>query len=223
MATFWEVVGITDSSPPSALPRPGHRQNARTEDDDLSTVTLSSSANSYITSYQTTRAGVTARLPISRCTGDSTIKVCGRVIAKAATSMLKLDCFRICATTTTPMLRRSQETGEPLCNACGLYASGRKRRGEQEPGPQGARSAPFMAQMLETQFAENSSQSANGSIQPLHQDYHFQQNPLPDTSPICHNCGTTKTSLWRRDREYTLRIAYTDSDCLFRRRMEKCM
>ncbi|KAJ7164395.1 hypothetical protein C8R46DRAFT_998144 [Mycena filopes] len=75
-----------------------------------------------------------------------------------------------CHTTSTPLWRRDPQTHLPLCNACGLY---QYQRNERRPS---------------TLIAVDNENPGGGDSDG---DY---------DGPECRNCGTRKTSTWRRNK-----------------------
>ncbi|KAG0381193.1 hypothetical protein BGX24_006565 [Mortierella sp. AD032] len=114
-----------------------------------------------------------------------------------------------CGATVTPLWRRSANN-EPLCNACGLYhklhAMHRPKHLQQSLGQaQGAghkskygpRPSMMMAALLAQQReqGENGVEGANGGG--ANAPGWASLTPLPQ--PMCTNCKTTLTPLWRKD------------------------
>ncbi|KAF2834430.1 iron transporter biosynthesis regulating transcription factor, partial [Patellaria atrata CBS 101060] len=76
-----------------------------------------------------------------------------------------------CRTTRTPLWRRTR-TGEPICNACGLY---QKARNQNRP--------------------TNLKRTAQTNLGDAATDQLVTANVII----ACQNCATTVTPLWRRD------------------------
>ncbi|KAJ7636258.1 hypothetical protein FB45DRAFT_977269 [Roridomyces roridus] len=75
-----------------------------------------------------------------------------------------------CRTTSTPVWRRDPQTSNPLCNACGLYLIQR-----QQHRPQA---------LIDVDNEEPNAADSEGEY----------------TGPECTNCGTRRTSTWRRSK-----------------------
>ncbi|KAF9923349.1 hypothetical protein FBU30_006565 [Linnemannia zychae] len=112
-----------------------------------------------------------------------------------------------CGATVTPLWRRSANN-EPLCNACGLYhklhAMHRPKHLQQSLGhAQGAghkskygpRPSMMMAALLAQQQREQGGEGADADGN--NASGWASLTPLPQ--PMCTNCKTTLTPLWRKD------------------------
>ncbi|KAJ6534220.1 hypothetical protein B0H19DRAFT_1039170 [Mycena capillaripes] len=75
-----------------------------------------------------------------------------------------------CRTRSTPTWRRDPSTHQPLCNACGVYQSTRQQRRPQT----------LIDVDNEDPGGRGSGSESNG--------------------PVCSNCGTSRTSTWRRNK-----------------------
>ncbi|KAJ6552596.1 hypothetical protein DFH09DRAFT_988251, partial [Mycena vulgaris] len=75
-----------------------------------------------------------------------------------------------CRATSTPLWRRDPRTHKTLCNSCGLYLY---QRGQLRPQT-----------LIDADNEEPRGGDADGEY----------------AGPECSNCGTRKTSTWRRDR-----------------------
>ncbi|KAF9361780.1 hypothetical protein BGX34_006932 [Mortierella sp. NVP85] len=101
-----------------------------------------------------------------------------------------------CGATVTPLWRRSANN-EPLCNACGLYhklhAMHRPKHLQTSLGAHGPGSkAKYGSKSL---MGQSSDESAAGSSDSMDSSVSSSMNP----QPMCSNCKTTLTPLWRKD------------------------
>ncbi|KAF9917216.1 hypothetical protein BX616_001647 [Lobosporangium transversale] len=106
-----------------------------------------------------------------------------------------------CGATVTPLWRRSANN-EPLCNACGLYhklhASHRPKHLQHSMGHAGAGGkAKYGPKSL-----GHSSEEHDGSSEGMgasESGATGSMNVSPAPQPMCTNCKTTLTPLWRKD------------------------
>ncbi|KAJ7142743.1 hypothetical protein C8R44DRAFT_558144, partial [Mycena epipterygia] len=75
-----------------------------------------------------------------------------------------------CRTTSTPVWRRDPRTHKPLCNACGVYLHQRQQLRPQT--------------LIDVDNEDPGGGDSNGEY----------------AGPKCSNCGTHKTSAWRRNK-----------------------
>ncbi|KAF9151889.1 hypothetical protein BG015_006086 [Linnemannia schmuckeri] len=117
-----------------------------------------------------------------------------------------------CGATVTPLWRRSANN-EPLCNACGLYhklhamhrpkhlqqslgsAQGTGHKSKYGPRPSMMMAALLAQQQREQGGGEDGDASGNGGGANV--PGWASMTPLPQ--PMCSNCKTTLTPLWRKD------------------------
>ncbi|KAF7729039.1 putative electron transfer flavoprotein subunit [Apophysomyces ossiformis] len=93
-----------------------------------------------------------------------------------------------CGTTRTPLWRRSP-SGQVICNACGLYL---KARNTARPR--------WLKRPVKKQLCvpSNKVRPTLASLTPLKPR---DIPPMDLSEPVCFNCQTTSTPLWRRDNE----------------------
>ncbi|KAI8351117.1 hypothetical protein B0O80DRAFT_376751, partial [Mortierella sp. GBAus27b] len=99
-----------------------------------------------------------------------------------------------CGATVTPLWRRSANN-EPLCNACGLYhklhAMHRPKHLQQTLGVHGIAKSKYGSKSLTGQSEESLAGSTDSSMGAS------LSSMAPQ--PMCNNCKTTLTPLWRKD------------------------
>ncbi|KAK3809023.1 MAG: hypothetical protein JOS17DRAFT_691675 [Linnemannia elongata] len=107
-----------------------------------------------------------------------------------------------CGVTVTPLWRRSADN-EPLCNACGLYHKLHAMHRPKHLQQQGPIASSPGSSATSSSDTPNAASAARSSSRPI---------PLPasatsttstaggtNVQPMCTNCRTTLTPLWRKD------------------------
>ncbi|KAF9326043.1 putative electron transfer flavoprotein subunit, partial [Podila minutissima] len=108
-----------------------------------------------------------------------------------------------CGVTVTPLWRRSADN-EPLCNACGLYhklhAMHRPKHLQQPVAISvlGAKTPKLKGDGTEEDDASSSSSSSSSSVASSSSSDKGASHPTT-AQPMCSNCKTTLTPLWRKD------------------------
>ncbi|KAG0032943.1 putative electron transfer flavoprotein subunit [Podila clonocystis] len=108
-----------------------------------------------------------------------------------------------CGVTVTPLWRRSADN-EPLCNACGLYhklhAMHRPKHLQQPVANSvlGAKAPKLKADGTEEDDATSSSSSSSSSVASSSSSDKGASHSAT-VQPMCSNCKTTLTPLWRKD------------------------
>ncbi|KAG0033263.1 putative electron transfer flavoprotein subunit [Podila clonocystis] len=109
-----------------------------------------------------------------------------------------------CGVTVTPLWRRSADN-EPLCNACGLYhklhAMHRPKHLQQPVANSvlGAKAPKLKADGTEEDDASSSSSSSSSSSVASSYSSDKGASHSRTVQPMCSNCKTTLTPLWRKD------------------------